>query len=248
MSKAFIPAALVLLSGCGSAEETPAPVQSGSALAMTSVADASEPDLGQCKEGQMADSELLERKQPLAVPQEFGKLVKSNLTQFAVSTAAGKTICIDTSFIESIDEPKLSADGRFVTFAWLGYEAYGYVVVDRSGEGQEIDTGNAPLAPASGMRFAAIDLEEAGFGALNAFAVWDIEKVGLKQVGHFYDGMPSGDWRIEDWEGDTCVTLSVLPSDRYPVDGSDPEAAPRDPWHAAEKDGWKPAAGSCQAA
>lgn len=246
MSRVLFPAILVLLAACG-AEETSAPAASGAALAIASVADGPEPDLSRCKEGRMADSELFERKQPLAVPREFGALVKSNLTQLAVGTTSGKTLCVDTSFFEAIEDPKLSDDGRLLSFGWLGYEAYGHIVVDRSGEGQEIDTGKAPLSAPSGKRFAAIDMEEAGFGALNAFAVWDIEEVGLKRVGHFYEEMPSGDWRIDGWQGDTCVKLSVLPIDRQPEDWNDLEKTPRDPWHAAQKDGWKPAAGSCRA-
>jgi len=234
-----------LLGGCGSADETPAPAPSPSALALASASVPAEPDLAQCKEGKMADSELLERKQPLAVPPQFEGIAKSNLTQFAVSAMAGNTICVDTSWIESIETPKLSPDGRFLAFGWLGYEAFGYVVVDRSGKGQVIDTGNAPLSPPSGMRFAAIDLGEAGFGALNAFAVWDIEPTGLKQVAHFDEGLPSGEWRIDGWQGDDCVKLAVLPLDRFPADGSDIDKVPRDPWFAAKKNKWKPAAGSC---
>ena len=233
-----------VLGGCGSAEETPTPGPSPTALVIASARTQPEPDLAQCKEGKMADSELLERKQPLAVPPQFDGIAKSNLTQLAVIAMDGNTICVDTSWIESIETPKLSPDGRFLAFGWLGYEAFGYIVVDRSGKGQVIDTGNAPLAPPSGMRFAAVDLGEAAFGALNAFAVWDIQKTGLKQVGHFDEGLPNGDWRIDGWQGDACVKLSVLPLDRYPVDG-EVDKAPRDPWFAAEKNRWKPAAGSC---
>jgi NADH pyrophosphatase NudC (nudix superfamily) len=39
---------------------------------------------------------------------------------------------VDTSFMESTDRIALSSDGRFLSFGWLGYEAYGHIVVDRT--------------------------------------------------------------------------------------------------------------------
>lgn len=235
----------MILAGCGSADEEAAPAPAPTSLAMASVQPQAEPDLTKCPEGQLADDELLEREGPLAVPKEFEGLVKSNLTQFAVSTMDGGTVCVDTSWIEGIENQKVSPDGRFLAFDWLGYEAYGYVVVDRSGKGQVIDTGNAPLSPPSGRRFASIELTESGFGSLNAFGVWDILPVGLKQIALVHQDLPMGDWRVGGWQGENCVTLSLLPSDRFPEDWNDLDKAPRDAWFASEKNGWKPRAGNC---
>lgn len=108
-----------------------------------------------------------------------------------------------------------------------------------------IETGNAPLAPPSGMRFASVDLSESGFGGFNAFGVWQIERVGLRELAKVQDGLPAGDWRIAGWAGDECVNLSLLPIDRQPSDAGDFEIAERDPWFAAEASGWTPAPGAC---
>jgi hypothetical protein len=196
-----------------------------------------------CPETQPLDSELMQRKGPIPVPREFAGLVKSDLQHFAVSTMSGATICIDTSGIDEIDEVTASPDKRFLAFNWLGYEVFGYLLIDRTGKGQVVDTGNAPLAPPSGMRFAAIDLSESGFGSLNGLAVWKIEPVGLRELAMVQDGFPSGEWKMEGWAGDECLDLSVLPIDRQ--GGDDPDSAPRDPWFVAAKNGWKPKAGSC---
>ena len=85
----------------------------------------------------------------------------------------------------------------------------------------------------------------AEFPAVNAFAVWDVRPVGLRQVASVSEDSPSGDWRIEGWQGESCVRLSLVPIDRYPDDWRDMERTARDPWFAAQANGWKPAAGSC---
>jgi hypothetical protein len=230
------------LAGCGSAEETPTAAVGTPAQA--EAAETPEPNLAACAKAEANPDR--QRTKPLAVPEAFGKLAKSDLDHVAVVTADGGTVCVDTNWIESIDRAKASSDGRFFAFGWSGYEAGGYVVIDRSGPGQVIDTGVPPLSPASGKRFAAVELSESGFGSLNAFAVWDILPVGLKEIAHIDQGLSTdGEWRIDGWEGDHCVKLSFVPSDRFPENYADLPKVAGDPWFAAEKNRWKPAAGSC---
>ncbi len=119
------------------------------------------------------------------------------------------------------------------------------MVVDRTGRGQVVDTGNAPIASPNGERLASVDLSESAFGSLNAFAVWAIEPVGLRELAEINEDLPSGDWRIEGWQGNDCIRLSLLPSDRYPEDYRDLDETPRDAWFAAQTNAWKPAPGSC---
>jgi hypothetical protein len=241
-------APLALLSACGDADEpqvTAAPTDAATELAMAepSATAAREPDLATCPKA-LANEERL-RAKPLAIPTAFGTSAKADLDHLAVTTESGNTVCVDTSWIEEIAAPKASGDNRFLSFGWHGYESFGHVIIDRSGKGQVIDTGETPRASPSGRRFAAVDLGEAGFGALNAFGVWDVRQVGLRQIANVSEGLPSGDWRIAGWQGEDCVRLALLPSDRFPEDVADLDKAPRDPWFASEKNAWKPTPGSC---
>lgn len=243
-------ASLAMLVGCGDAEEpAPAPTLTPSAptsepvVASPSETTAPKPDLSTCPRA-LANEERV-RNKPIAIPAAFDELAQSDLDHIAVASVTGNTVCVDTSWIEEISSPKASGDDRFLSFAWQGYESFGHVVIDRSGRGQVVDTGETPRASPSGRRFAAVDLGEAGFGALNAFGVWDVRPVGLRQIAKVDAGLPSGDWRVDGWRGDGCVRLSLLPSDRFPENHADLPRAPRDPWFASEKNAWKPEPGSC---
>lgn len=245
-------AALFLLSalaaGCGgkdpasaAASETPEPAPTPT----ETPSSAPEPDLAACPPAHPFEGELMERTGPLPVPSQFAGMVKSDMSHFAIISKTGNTFCVDTSWIDQIEEPKGSRDQRFLTFGWLGYEQFGHVMIDRSGKGQVIDTGNAPLFAPSRKRFASVDLSVSGFGSLNAFAVWDIRPIGLRQLVQVSDGMPEGDWRIDGWAGDDCVRLGLLPIERHPSEYADFEKAPRDPWFAAAANGWQPKPGKC---
>lgn len=236
---------IALLGACGNDAE-PAPTERTRERAEALPATAApEPDLSVCPQAEPVEERI--RTKPIPVPAAFDRLAASGMDHFAFTTASGSTICVDTTWLESINDARLSDDGRFASFVWVGYEAFGHVIVDRSGKGQVIDTGNAPVRSPSGRRFASVDLGEAGFGSLNAFAVWDIKPVGLRQIAEVSEGFPSGDWRIEGWQGESCVRLSLVPTERYPEDYRDLETAPRDPWSAAEANGWIPVAGGCPA-
>ncbi|HYD25884.1 MAG TPA: hypothetical protein VEB68_13925, partial [Croceibacterium sp.] len=221
---------------------SPAPPPTGDDGRATTAAS-TEPDLGACPRAEPVEARI--RTTPVPVPAAFDRIARSDMDHFAFATLGGTTVCVDTTWIESIDHAELSADGRFVAFDWLGYEAYGHVVVDRTGAGQVIDTGNAPFTSPDGKRLAAVDLSESGFGSLNAFAVWEIDSVGLRRLVETGQDLPPGDWRIDGWRGNHCVALSLVPFDRYPDDPADMDTVARDPWFAAESAGWQPAAGSC---
>src|SRR5690606_4681019 len=165
------------------------------------------------------------------------------MDNFAFATRTGATVCVDASWMEQIGEAALSPDGRFASFDWGGYEAFGHVVVDRTGEGQVLDTGVAPVASPSGRRFAAADLGEAGYGALDAFAVWQIEPAGHRQLAKQAEVPPATDWRIEGWAGETCIDLSATPWEGYTGEAD----APRERFHAREGRGWRLEPGRCAA-
>lgn len=247
MRKAIMAAVPLMLSACGSGSETDAsPVASASATTPAATASAAPalPDLAKCPAAKPADE--LARTKPLVLPKEAAGLYSADRDRIAVSTMEGDTVCADTAWIEQIENAKVSPDKRFIAFDWMGYESFGHMIIDRAAKGQVVETGNAPLAPPTGKRFAAVDLSESAFGALNAFAVWDIESTGIREIAKFSEGLPAGDWKMGEWSGDSCVNLSVLPVARQPSDAADFERAERDAWYASAADGWKPEAGSCK--
>ena len=117
------------------------------------------------------------------------------------------------------------------------------LIVDRSGKGQEIDTGVAPVFSPSGRLFAAADVGEAGFGALNAFAVWRIDPASVRQVGGDEEIPSATDWRIESWSGEACIDLSAIPWEGYTGDST----TPRQRFRARETGGWRLEPGRCEA-
>ncbi|WEK46145.1 MAG: hypothetical protein P0Y56_14155 [Candidatus Andeanibacterium colombiense] len=232
-----------LLAGCGGKEEA-SPTPAANTLAVAEAAALPEPDLAACPKAEPAEE--LQRGKPLAIPAAFGKLVRSDLYRLAVVTATGATVCVDTSWIEAIDRAAASPDGRFFSFDWTGYEAGGHVVIDRTGKGQVVDTGATPLTAPGGKRLASVEISASGFGSLNAFAVWDILPVGLKEIAHVEDGLPTdGEWRKGSWHGDRCVTLSYVRSERIPENYEDLPKVAGDPWFAAAANKWKPLPGDC---
>lgn len=241
-------ACAALLAGCGAQEASDvdeganAPQAAISAQAAPPAAAAT-PDLARCPARRLLEEGLRERTAPIPVPAEFSSLMASAMDNLAVVTLDGATVCVDSSWMEEIHDPRLSADGRFASFTWGGYEAYGHVIVDRSGRGQELDTGVAPVHSPSGRRFAAADLGEAGYGALNAFAVWQIEPTRIRELGKQEEIPDATDWTIDRWVGERCVELTAIPWDGYTGE----DGAPRDRYRARESSGWLIEPGGCAA-
>ena len=202
------------------------------------------PDLAACPARELLEEGLRERTEPIAVPAPLGQVMRADVDNFAFTTLGGATVCVDASWMEAIRNPTLSPDGRFAAFDWDGYEAFGHVIVDRTGKGQVTDTGVPPVASPSGKLLAAADLGEAGYGALNAFAVWRIEPAAVRQVARHEEVPSAYDWRIEKWAGESCVELSSVSWDSFSADSS----GPREPFHAREGQGWRLEPGRCSAA
>ena len=232
---------IALIAGCG--PEAPRQQAASAATPKPRTAE-SRPSLARCPAVKPIDiPDMLVRKGPIPVPPALAGLMVSDMQRLALVSRTGRPLCIDAAWWDRIDAVKVSPDHRFVQFDWMGYESFGHLVIDRTGPGMVVETGISPLAPPTGRRFAAVDLSESAFGALNALAVWQIEPVGIRQLAKFDQGMPSGDWSVDGWQGDGCVQLSVVPVDRQPGFAPDLAKAPRDPWFALEASGWKPAPG-----
>ena len=93
---------------------------------------------------------------------------------------------------------------------------------------------------------AAADLSESGYGALNAFAVWQIEPTGLRQLARHEENPPATEWKIERWAGEDCIDLSaVLWNDL--ADSSEAGDPPRRPYRARQSKGWRLESGRCSA-
>jgi len=245
MRRILIAAAAIGLAACGSegsgesarrAEGDPAE----EAASAGTVAPA-RPDLASCPARRLLEEGLRERTAPIPVPAELASVMESGMDNFAVLTLDGSTLCIDASWMEEIHAPRLSADGRFASFDWGGYEAYGHVIVDRTGTGSELDTGVAPVYSPSSRRFAAADLGEAGYGALNAFAVWQVEPAAIRELARQDDLLEATDWVIERWGGERCLELSAIAWEGYTGDAD----APRDRYRAREAGGWRIEPGRC---
>ena len=141
----------------------------------------------------------------------------------------GVTRWVDGRFVQDIDTSGLNT---------LGMRQ---IVVDRTGTGRELDTGVAPVYSPSGRRFAAADLGEAGYGALNAFAVWQVERASIRQLAKHEEIPDATDWTIERWVGERCLELSAIPWDGYTGQAD----APRDTYRAREAGGWRIEPGRC---
>lgn len=197
------------------------------AITGAQAAHAAAPDLRACPLQQHTDMSERQRKKPLPVPGALSALVRSDMNNYAVLTLSGGTVCVDTRFVEDTQgDLALSPDKRFLSFTWEGYESGGYMLVDRSGKGQVVETGAPPTFSPSGKRLAAVEWSESGFGSLNGFAVWHVEPEGLKQLALLEDIPGMASWKIDRWSGEDCVELSGVPTDKVPDDPREIDSAP----------------------
>jgi hypothetical protein len=247
MRSIVIGATAVILASCGSSSDVgdPAPTATPSpgAAATSSIPPAAAlPDLAACPARAPVDEGLRQRTRQIPVPPPLHEIMRSDMDNFAIATLGGATVCVDASWMEDIRVPALSDDKRFASFDWQGYEAFGHIVVDRNGKGVAIDTGTPPVASPSGKLLAAVDLGEAAFGALNAFAVWQAD--GLRQLAKQDDVPQSTDWRIERWASEDCVELSAVPWEQSTGAANDPRQA----YFARAGKRWRLEPGRCPAA
>jgi hypothetical protein len=206
------------------------------------------PDLSVCPAPQPVDPGTRLRTAPVAVPAALRGVMRSDMENFAFSTLGGGTVCVDASWIETLDNARLSAEGRFVSFDWFGYEAFGHVIVDRDGKGTVVDPGVKPLRSPSGKLLAAIDITESGYGPMNAFTVWQIDPASISQLAQIEDVPAATDWKVERWRGESCVELSAIPWEEYAADPEGAYVHEREPFRARDADGWAVEQGRCPAA
>jgi hypothetical protein len=231
------PAILIVLyaAGCGTATE---PAEADPQKPPAAAGAESAPELSACAPAEEG-SPRLERKQPLEVPTALSAIVASDFDHIAVSTLRGETLCIEADWIEGTSDMALSEDGRFVSFAWYGYEEYGFKLIDRSEAGAVIETGAKPVPAPSGRLAAAVEYSESGYGSLNALGIWDIAATPVREIAivQFPEGLT--DWRFDGWAGDDCIALSATTFDRLGADGSGPDESERDRFVSRAGSGWQ---------
>lgn len=180
------------------------------------------------------------RKGPLPMPKSLAGVVRSEMDRLIVTTLAGTAVCIDSREMESTDDPTLSPDKRFLSFAWEGYEAYGHMLIDRSGKGQAEETGAKPVFSPSGRRLAAVETSESGFGALDGLNVWQVNAEGLMRISRQEDISFAAVWKIDRWVGEDCIELSAVDPDKADPDPREIESSPRTRYAARSAAGtWK---------
>ncbi|QUL36516.1 hypothetical protein [Erythrobacter sp. JK5] len=171
-----------------------------------------------------------------AVPQEWSAFAAASNRWMAVATTAGTTECVDLSWMFEGEDFEIHQD-RFVGFSWVGYEAFGYTLVDRAGTGTVLDTGHRPVFSPNGFRMAALQSSESGYGGLEGFGVWYVYETGLKPI-YLNSAVPfMTDWRIDRWEGDDCLHISAIPFDRV-EDWEDLSQYERDSFVSGDAGGW----------
>ncbi len=161
---------------------------------------------------------------PPAIPKTFSKWVKASKTDLSISTLGGTTLCVKLGWIFDPDKFWISIDQRFIGFDITGFEYHGHVVIDRSGAGQEIATGERPIFSPDKSKFAFAQLSDSGWGNFEGIAIWSVDSTkSTKLISIENDEnsqpLPFGiDWKVDRWSGDDVVELSMIHSDDYFAD------------------------------
>jgi hypothetical protein len=198
------------------------------------------PDLGKCPSLQPLEQGQIGRTDKVMVPRMLSKVARADEKSLAVGSWDGATVCVDVRLMGDISNLTLSEDSRFLSFKWAGYEADGFVMVDRTGAGQAIDTGMPPVFSPSRMRFASVHQSESAFNEQEGLGVWQIDPVGTKALVQIAAIPEMLDWRVDGWSGEDCINLSAIPFWRAPKEGTNYAGITRDRYTArAAGNGWR---------
>ena len=159
------------------------------------------------------------RKTAPVIPPALRPMVQeATANRLLIRGLDGGTIEVDIS--EMLPERfEAFGGGRFLGFAFTGYEYYGYLLIDRASRGDtaRIETGAAPVFSPDGYHFAAVQLSGSGYGNLEGLAVWDVGTGAVTQR-LFLSALPAGeDWRIDRWPRAGCLALSAAPMNAEPA-------------------------------
>ncbi len=179
------------------------------------------------------DEPFLEK--PPSIPKQFRKWVKASKTDLSISTLSGQTLCVKLGWIFDPNKFWISKDQRFIGFDILGFEYHGHVVIDRSGKGQEIATGERPIFSPDKSKFAFAQLSDSGWGNFEGVAIWSVDSnKSTKLISIENDEnsqpLPYGiDWKVDRWSSEDAVALSMIHSDDYFADENYAKSVIRSP-------------------
>lgn len=163
---------------------------------------------------------------PLPIPAEFGELVSASTTVMTVQSLSRTPVCVRLGWITEVSDFWLSADKRFLGFTRNGYESFGHIMIDRSGKGQEIETGEMPVFSQDRTLFAAAQVDPSGWGGLEGIGVWEVHPSGVTELTRIVKDVPDGEWEIDEVGPGRCVALSYTARESGEGDKGTPSSAP----------------------
>lgn len=183
-----------------------------------------------------------DQEKSFVLPKEWSEFAAASNTWMAVATDAKTTECVSLNWVFEGKDFEVHQQ-RFLGFNWVGYEAFGYTLIDRAGTGTVLDTGVRPTFSPNQFRMAALQASDSGYGGLEGFGVWFIYENGIKPL-YFTSSVPfMADWRIDRWEGDDCLHISAIPFDRI-EDWEDLSKYERDSFVSGSATQWELTAGA----
>lgn len=205
------------------------------------------PDIALCNAFPSDPEALGDREGALALPADWASMAMASRGWIAVKTEFDSTYCVDTGWMS--DGKGFEGFGtRFLGFAWEGTEAFGYILIDRAGQGRAIDTGARPVFSPDGSRFAALQRSDANARGFEGFAIWQVHDNALNPyiVNAGPPLHPMHDWRVDRWEGGNCLHISAVAYESFGGDWERLPSAPRSRFVASAAKGWQIGAGqSC---
>jgi len=203
-------------------------------------AHARKPRMKQCPALQPLGPGDIPRTEAVPIPRPMKKIAVATPQRLAVSTIKGATLCVDMRLRGEVSAPELSAEGRFVSFDWAGYEAAGHLLVDRTGAGQQVDIGSRPVFSPSRRRMVALSQGDSADAVLDRLDVWQIQPVGIQRIGGVSDLPDVADWRVDRWATEDCIDLSGIPLSRVTGRVADIAGSARDQYMATPYgNGWR---------
>ncbi len=190
-----------------------------SLLVLTGLLLAAQPASAQQPPMTELEQSMGRRKTAPVIPPALRPMVReATANRLLVRGLDGGTIAVDISEMVPADFEAF-AGGRFLGFAFSGYEYYGYLMIDRAanGDAATIETGAKPVFSPDGRHFAAIQFSGSGWGNLEGLSIWDVAPRTVTQR-LLISAMPAGeDWRIDGWRRAGCLALSAAAMNAEPA-------------------------------
>ena len=198
----WIGLAALMLAGCGGAESAPVAEPEADPKREPAVAAAQG-----CKQFAQSEDDGTATRPELRG--ELAAFVTASETTVTVQRNSGTPACIDIGYGE-VDAWDSLADGRLLGVGISGHEYNSYLVIDREGTVEPIETGRAPTFSPSGRRFASVDVSEAAFCAFEALGVWEVAHGDVRNIVLIEELLDRGyDWQVERWASEDCLVFST---------------------------------------